>query len=351
MNSSTNSIESFIERLPLGILIIDNQGIIALSNNIALKLLDISVEECISSTFIELVYEPSLKILLDDIHKGLITNCEYSIVRNTKKLKLSINYNKQQTNQELLVIIQDITSFHEISKVKEDFISTILHKFRNPLSTLKTTLSILSENTNDPDTFEILEMATHEANRLNQFLNSLRDLFYLETGLAQNNLEYETFRVPLLIERSLKRLQGQLAENDPFEKRINIMLNTEKEIYADFEKSIHILSAVIKNALQYSPTQSTITISVTEKDSFITLEIHDNGIGIAEEKLPKIFKKYFREDNAYTRSIEGNGLGLYLSYHYIKLMGGTIYCESHKGKGSSFIIHFPMKKGAVDGNS
>ena len=106
-----------------------------------------------------------------------------------------------------------------------------------------------------------------------------------------------------------------------------------------------VLLNLVENAHKYSPTDSPIRISLRSTNDQIELGVHDRGIGIPAQELPRVFERFFRSSTAGTRT--GSGLGLFIAHSLVHSLGGTIAAESRPGEGSSFVISLPIREAAV----
>lgn len=339
MQDDIAKLQAFADNVPEGILIIDGSENILVFNKQALKLLGTSVEEILLQTSIEttLGYELSQAIRDAEVRK----QSHIEIFKSGRCLHCGINRTSGLLDQgkQTIVSISDVFSLKRLEEVKKEFISAILHKIRSPLATLQTSLSVLHEYqslTMNDEAREVLEMGRHEIDRLNQLLNSLRDLFIIETGLEQDDIKYEHFTAGSAIEAALKKLL--LLHKDIITRvKIEGALNTP--VFADFQRFCRVLELLFDNALVFS--KDIVSTSIFLIDDLCTIKIKDFGIGIAEDTIHMLFTKYFREDNQVNRTIQGNGLGLFISRAWMESMSGSISVESVQNQGTTVILTIP----------
>jgi len=342
MDNEAYGIDSFIEQIPLGILILGDDGSLQASNSRAFRLLDMAVEDALGADFLQAVPALQVREAAARVLEGLASAENFFFERGGISVKCGVS-RLEAAEGGVIIILEDVTQFRNMDRIKQDFIQTILHSLRSPLSTLTTSLSMMAGGAiplGESAAREIIDMSMQEVERLNTLVADLRDLFIIETGLAAQELEFEVFPVG----EALRRAVEDIGKAPELAGRIERSGGMELSIRADFEKTKQILRHVLKNACIFTPGNSPISVRAVPAGAGVTIEVRDRGIGIPEGKMNMLFTKFFRDDNEITRQVHGNGLGLYIARSYAGLMGGSIYCESAAGKGSSFFLTLPSGK-------
>ena len=184
-------------------------------------------------------------------------------------------------------------------------------------------------------------MCYEEVNRLSLLINDMRDLFLIETELAEKELEPESFAIGSALSRAVHDL-GKSLSLKTVTTRISFAGDPDLFVRADFDKTKKVFSILLKNALQYSAPDAPVEVMCTSAPGYVNIQVKDSGIGIAEKMAGFVFSKYFREDNPMTRNSAGNGLGLFIAKSYIELMKGSMYFESAPGAGTRFNVSLPL---------
>lgn len=240
-----------------------------------------------------------------------------------------------QTNLSgFIVVFQNVTQLKELEKIRTDFIATISHEFKTPLTSIIMGANmILTENYGIlmEDQKEVIEAIREDGERLSNLVNELLELMKLESGKAVYKVE--PCDVASIINHSIQNFTSISQQSD-----IAILFESGQKlpmVRADFEKIEWVLNNLISNALKYTKTGDEIIISTYKNGDKVFVEVKDTGCGIPEELLSKIFNA-FSEIKYNDLDIKGSGLGLALSKQIVQAHGGDIWCESKIDEGSTF---------------
>jgi two-component system sensor histidine kinase VicK len=222
---------------------------------------------------------------------------------------------------------------------RDEFISVITHKFRTPLTGVKWAIEMLHNNITEQQKQDIL---VHMENS-NQRLMEIVDLM---VGFAQfdKHLDYayEATSIREIVDTSLQKYGDQIRT-----KNVNFKIEAAASlplVIIDKRKIQFVVDMLIDNALKYTPAGGLITVGLVQKNSHLTLSIHDTGIGISWSDRGNVFKKYYRSRNAKLAHTEGMGLGLYTAKTIVEKHHGRIWFDSKGvGKGTTFYIKLKTK--------
>lgn len=254
-----------------------------------------------------------------------------------------------QMQREAIIKIKEA----EIAQLKSRFFTNISHEFRTPLTLiLGPADKLLAESPNENITKQA-GLIRQNAIRLLGLINQLLDLSKLEAGKLK--LEASLSNIVSFVKGVAMSFES-LAE----QKDIQLKVVSEKEnieIYFDKEKMLKILSNLLSNALKFTSEDGLIEISIKTNSSFdspfakggkeagsIEIKVKDNGIGIPEEGLPKLFERFYQVDTLQTMKYGGTGIGLALTKELVELHHGSINVSSRLGEGSEFTIELPSGK-------
>jgi two-component system, OmpR family, phosphate regulon sensor histidine kinase PhoR len=235
----------------------------------------------------------------------------------------------QQRNSEL-EILQRNEAF------RKEFLQNLSHELKTPIFALQGYINTLLDTGVDDEAIAIrfLQKAGNNVNRMVNLVNDLDEIARLESG--EQPLNKENFIIHTLIKEVYEGL-SHLAEEKSI--RFYFKKGTEQDItvYADREKIRQVLANLLENAIKYGRQRGEVVASVYRTDGrHVLIEIGDDGLGIAEEHLNRIFERFYRADAARSRRIGGSGLGLAICKHIIEAHGQSIHVRSKEDVGSTF---------------
>lgn len=251
---------------------------------------------------------------------------------------LSKTGESQPVNVGVVIVLKNITRFLEQDEAKTNFIATISHELKTPLSALKLNLKLLDDdrigNLNEEQK-NIVATLKQETNKMLAITSELLNMAQIETGNIQIDLQPVA---PVQIIDYIKETSFNQAKS----KNIKIEFNISPDlpmIYSDPEKTTWVLMNLINNAIQYSENESIINIEVQLTNNYVQFKVQDSGKGIEEQYINKVFEKFFRIPGS---SQKGTGLGLAISKEFISKQHGKIWVSSKLGEGSSFYFTLPV---------
>jgi two-component system phosphate regulon sensor histidine kinase PhoR len=245
------------------------------------------------------------------------------------------------SEEELIVLLYDITSYKQLQKVKKEFVSDIVHELKTPLTSIKGFLETLYEEINEPQQKRFVEIAIFNTNRLINIVNDLVTLSYLEKLEEEKNFSEIKFE-DININAVLNDIKD-LFETKAKQKNLDFIIDVKTElkpIKADRFKIEQVVTNLVDNAIKYTE-KGYVKIKV-EQDQFETkIIVEDTGIGIPKEYHERIFERFFVVDKARSKKTGGTGLGLAIVKHIVNLHRGKIFVESSPNSGSKFIVILP----------
>lgn len=252
------------------------------------------------------------------------------------------SYARQLVRQDLELTKQN-ERFSQLDKEKSEFVSTVAHQLRTPLSAIKWTLDLLLKG-EAPGELSVeqraLLMKAFESNE--RIINLIRDMLgidRIESGMY--GLSFTEINIVDLLNNICAEFESQAAR-----KKIHIVINKDTvlpKISVDPQKMRAVLQNLIENAVKYTREGGVITVDLHANGDKMNIAVADNGIGIPKEQQKDIFKRFFRAANAKALDPEGSGLGLFIVKTIIQRHGGTLDFASEEGKGTTFSINLPLR--------
>src|ERR1700722_3864673 len=236
-----------------------------------------------------------------------------------------------------VIVLRNITPFHELNEAKTNFIATVSHELKTPLSSIKMSARLLTDlrvGALNGEQQELLRSITDDADRLLKITAELLNISQVETGNIQ--LKLQPADPATIVNQAIQAVSFQAQQ-----KHINIhteLADNLPYIQADVEKTSWVLINLLTNAIKYSPEESGIEVTAFRNRDTVEFRVKDHGKGIDERYLPRIFERYFKVPGTHDRN--GTGLGLSISKEFIEAQGGRIWVDSRLGEGSSFGFTF-----------
>ena len=241
----------------------------------------------------------------------------------------------------IIEIVRDITEQQKLDQMKNDFIHVVAHEMRTPLAAVigfGDLLSLRSENLTDKQKYYI-ESIKNNSYKLKQLIDDLLDLSYLDAGMLK--LEYDSVHLYEIVSEVLARRQLLIAEKN---HEIDINISPALIIECDRQRITRVMENIIFNAIYYTDIDGKIRITAADHGDHILVSVSDNGIGISETDLPRIFDRFYMVDSSLTRHCDRIGVGLTMAKGYIELHGGEMWADSEIGMGSTFYFTLPKCK-------
>jgi len=236
------------------------------------------------------------------------------------------------------------TIAHEMAvlKLKSDFVSSVSHEFKSPLTSIKALTDRLQEGkVKDSEKMQqYFSLITQDVDRLTRLVRNILDFSKIEEGKK----EYE------FVETDVAQFVTEQVEDfkkEEFSKGLKIQAQISEDIPCieiDKEALSQALNNLLDNAVKFSPDKKEIAVNVRKDNKNVILEIKDRGIGIPPHELDKIFDKFYQGRNTLRQSVKGTGLGLTLVKHTVEAHGGRIAVKSQIGEGSTFSISLPIHR-------
>jgi two-component system, OmpR family, phosphate regulon sensor histidine kinase PhoR len=241
----------------------------------------------------------------------------------------------------IVVVIHDITELVRLEKIRKDFVANVSHELRTPVTSIKGFAETLLDGAMNDQTVmkEFLEIIQKESNRLKLLIDELLVLSDVEReGFT---LQYSEVGLRKMIYEAIQVVSGRIEEKDMV---VSFDMPNEIVIDGDEGRLIQVMVNLLSNAIIYSMKDTTITIEVREVEEDVLIVVKDEGIGIKEAELERLFERFYRVDRARSRDSGGTGLGLAIVKHLIEVHGGTIQVESEPNVGTSFSLRIPRRK-------
>jgi len=331
------------------IIVLDTNYKILLINDALEELFDIKEEKVLNKYFLEVVNDGELYDYIKYIYDSQDETAEHKIMYfnfNNKDYYFNIVVTVLRDSEDkiagMVVLFQNVTGIKQVEKIKSDFIATISHEFKTPLTSLMMGASLISNESIGNLNYkqkDIISAITEDSERLLNLVNDLLALSKIESNKSIFNIKPNS--IIDIVEESTRGFMEQ-AESGKVELKLQLD-STLPKVRVDYEKITWVINNLISNALKFTKENDEIVVSAFREQDKLCVTVKDSGIGIPEEYNDKIFDKFVQVKGTEFES-KGTGLGLAIAKEIVEAHGGEIWCESELGKGSNFIFTLPLSE-------
>jgi two-component system, OmpR family, phosphate regulon sensor histidine kinase PhoR len=332
--------EAILAGMVEGVIVVDAQGRLQLVNGAARQMLKLD-RAAIGRPYVETIRHPAIAELVAAALVG----------RSPEPLQLSPPRDLARTilaraapaagsgNQGAVLVLLDITELRRADQIRRDFVANVSHELRTPLTAIRGYVEALSEgDATGDESRRFLAIIARHTERMERLVKDLLRLARLDAG--QETLELAACDTRGLIETVVNDLVQNATERG---QRIVVTVTEGSEkVRADPAKLNDALRNLIANAINYSPEQTTIEVTTAPVDGRVAITVSDQGPGIPEGDLARVFERFYRVDKSRARDPGGTGLGLAIVKHLAELHGGSVRAENRpQGGGARFVLTVP----------
>jgi len=343
VNHEKNKTDRIIREISDGVIVTDRVGKILLINPAGRRLLG-KKRDVPFTDLSEFSHVPGLSEIFENSSEAATEEVEVHDSSDASRVLKATAVPLKDERGDLLgkvAVLQDITSFKEVDRLKSDFVSQVSHELRTPLTSIKGYIDNLKDGIAGKlkeKQIDYLNRMSKNADHLAILISDLLDVSRIESGKMP--LIPTTFSLQNLIEEVVKNLRPILDA-----KQLELLLNPfpgERGIQGDHDKLEQVITNLLVNAVKFTPPGGRITISLERNEKYVKASIRDTGIGIPAEKQSRIFERFYRVEPESSSKMNGTGLGLYIAKNIIEMHGGRIWVASEVGNGSEFSFTLPI---------
>lgn len=335
LSDKQSKLMSILASMDDGVIVIDNNERVLIINSSAKRIFEIEGEPA-GKHFIEITRNKEINEIIRTIPEEDVEIVINHPLKRYFRIKATrvINYNE---NLGVMLFIQDITKIKALEQMRSDFVANASHELKSPLTSIKGFAETLKYVEDKPTREKFLDIIYVESERLTRLINDILTLSELEN--KDYSINFEKIDVNKAIEE-IYHIMEPAAKG----KKINLILDlgrSEIFIYGDRDKFKQMMINLVDNAIKYTNDGGIVSISSSLSNGRVSMAVKDNGIGIPQSNLSRLFERFYRVDRGRSRERGGTGLGLAIVKHIVNLLNGNIRVESTVGKGTSFTIDFP----------
>jgi two-component system phosphate regulon sensor histidine kinase PhoR len=331
--------EAILAGMIEGVIAVDPQGKLQLANDAARQMLKLD-ELTLGRHYVETIRHPAIAELVASALAG----------RSPEALQLSPPRDPSRTIvaraaqatsggvHGAVLVLHDITDLRRADQVRRDFVANVSHELRTPLTAIRGYVEALSEgDATAEDSRRFVEIIARHTLRMERLVKDLLRLARLDA--KQETLERVSCETRTLVQAVTADVASALEERG---QRVTIAIGPGAETLRGDSAKLHdALRNLVANAISYAPEQTTILVEASRLDGRVRMSVSDEGPGIPEEDLSRVFERFYRVDKSRARDPGGTGLGLAIVKHLVELHGGDVRAENRTEGGARFTIILP----------
>jgi two-component system phosphate regulon sensor histidine kinase PhoR len=352
VRESESSAQTILGAMPDGLAVVDERRTVQLMNPELRRIFGIN-EKVSGGTLLELVHNAAVDRLAVEairVQEPQRDSIELSRggsePRELEVTAVPFGENSPDTKG-AVILFRDVTHFRKVEKMRRDFVANVSHELRTPLSIFRGYLETLIDDPHQPpgELLRILEVMERHSNRLNALVEDVLSLARLESpGMELTLSEVD---LPELLHSIMRDWEKRLAAKQ-LKSHLNFPGNLPR-LRADETRLQELIYNLLDNAVKYSKLGGTVFLRAEWAGDSVRISVVDQGIGIPENDLPRIFERFYRADKSRSSEHSGTGLGLSIVKHIAQLHGGSVEAESELGKGTTISVVLPISAAADSG--
>lgn len=322
-----------------GVIVVDPQGRLQLVNRAAQEMLKLD-EPPIGRHYVESIRHPAIASLVTAaLAGGTPDSVELIPPRDpSRTIMARAAPATAGLSHGIVLVLHDITELRRSDRVRRDFVANVSHELRTPLTAIRGYVEALSEgDTSAEDAREFLDIIMRHTLRMERLVKDLLRLARLDAG--QEVLETTACELHGLAQAVISDLASALEARG---QRVEMDIAPDAQVVqADPTKAHDVLRNLVANASTYAPEHTTIRIVARRAGARVAIDVLDEGPGIPEEDLSRVFERFYRVDKSRARDPGGTGLGLAIVKHLVGLHGGEVIAANREEGGAQFTITLP----------
>ena len=341
VSTKKNQIETILLHMTDGIIAFNMSGEIILINPAAKKFLSISPED---NTFNDIFKKFEIDINMEKIiylESWTSTEKRFQVDDRYVKVFFAPFKNEEDRPDGVIAVIQDITEHVKLDNMQKELVADVSHELKTPITSIMGYADTLLEGGYDEETQQkFLNVIASESRRMARLVTDLLTLSRYDSN--KKKTQKEAFDLGELVKKCQEKLAIEIKKKN---HTVNCFVTADVPlVYADKDDIERVVLNIMTNSIKYTQDGGEIKIYVGFVYNDAYIKIFDNGIGIPEEDLSRIFERFYRVDKARTREMGGTGLGLSIAKEILDKNGGSIDIKSKVGEGTGVVIRIPTKQ-------
>ena len=338
----TNLLDSMVEAV---LAVNDRERILDL-NPAAARLFDVEAEQVRGRLLLEVVRHPELlRFVTHALKVQHPVDAELMITAPQGQLTVQAQGTtlREQSGRAIgaLIVLHDVTRLRQLEGIRRDFVANVSHELKTPITSIKGFVETLQDGAlhNREEAERFLGIMAKQADRLQAIIEDLLNLSRIEEDGEKGNIHLETEPILPVIEAAIQDCRTRIED-----RGIRIQVTCPSSLTARVNAPLleQALVNLIENAIRYGRKDSEVMVTAASVADKLVVQVRDEGQGIPESHLPRLFERFYRVDQARSRELGGTGLGLAIVKHIAQAHGGSVSVTSQLGEGSAFTISLPQ---------
>lgn len=340
ISSEKSKLETILLHLTDGVLAFNTQGELIHANLAAKKMLKMEKEILFEDIFKKMKIDINMEkiMYLDDW-----TTTEQMIKMDDSYVNIFFATFRDEEDRPggLVAVVHDITKQAKLDDMRKEFVANVSHELKTPLTSIKTyTETLLDQDLEVEEKNRFLNVILTEANRMTRLVSDLLQLTKFDYKKIAWNKIY--FDLPELVKQVCEKHKIQADKKNQI-LDCYVTANVPM-VFADRDGIEQVVTNILTNSIKYTPENGNIKVYVGSVHDDAYIKVIDNGIGIPEQDVARVFERFYRVDKARSREMGGTGLGLPIAKEIIESNGGSISLKSEVGKGTEVVMKIPCKE-------
>ncbi|OEF95590.1 two-component system histidine kinase PnpS [Desulfuribacillus alkaliarsenatis] len=342
LSDEKSKLEGVLNNMLSGVIVVNQHGNIEYVNSSAEKILNVKKDQIVMKNHQLLKAYGINNDIEKTLTKGEVFRDQITFTKGITEriVEISIipikNINRLITS--VIIVLHDISDIKRLENMRAEFVANVSHEIKTPITSIKGFAeTIIDGAIEDKDvTLDFTNIIYKESERLSNLVQDLLDLSKIESNTA---LEMQDDDIVEIATEVIQNLRNQLDKNHV---DISLCSNKERILHlVNHDRIKQVFINLISNAIAYSKEESTVFVRIFDNERDVVIEVEDNGIGIPESDLARIFERFYRVHKHRSRATGGTGLGLSIVKHIVDVHQGKIDVDSNVGIGTTFRITLP----------
>ena len=348
VNKQKNQVEAILLHIKDGIISFDIEGNVTYINPAAINFFQLEKDD---NTFNKIFNKINLDVNLEKIvYLDDYTSSEQKVFINEKYINIFFAPLKDFKNRPngIIILLQDITEHVKLDNMRKEFVADVSHELKTPITSIIGYADTLVESEYDKETqTQFLKVISSESRRMAKLVTDLLTLSRYDNN--KNKTEITEIDLGDLTKKCLEKVNIEVEKK---KHKVECFVTADVPLVkADKYGLERVILNILTNSIKYTPEKGNIKIYVGFVYNDAYIKVIDNGIGIPENDLPRIFDRFYRVDKARTRELGGTGLGLAIAKEIIEQNKGSIDIKSEFGKGTEVVLRIPVKNREIVENN